>query len=64
MAEIVVERKPRRRGPWSWIVLVLVLIVAAWAAWIWLFDTDGAVTTQDNPKTGTTVERPASDATP
>ncbi|NUO39682.1 MAG: hypothetical protein HOQ31_13890 [Gemmatimonadaceae bacterium] len=58
MAEIRVERAPRRRMGWLWLVVIVLLIAVAW--YLWANGVVGAKTTTapDTTRTGL-VGRPA-----
>lgn len=55
MAEIEIERRPRR-SPWTWVALLLVLVAVAVGAWL-VFG-DGAESGEGYPAAETTTEEP------
>lgn len=58
MAEIEIERRPRRNG-WTWFALVLVLVGIAIGAWLIFGDGIGTATdTAPAAEIETTIEQP------
>lgn len=56
MAEIEIERRPRRSG-WKWLLLALILVAVAVGAWF-AFQ-DGGIMSDARPATEQTTEEPA-----
>jgi hypothetical protein len=58
MAEIRVERAPKRRMGWLWLLVILLLLAAAWYLWATGMIGGRATTAPDTTRTGSGV-RPA-----
>jgi hypothetical protein len=62
MAEIRVEREPRRRMGWLWLLVIVLLLAAAWYLWANGFIGTKTTTAPDTTRTGSGVGRAAATA--